>query len=91
MSKARSLPQVAAPVPPSRLVWSDEKLDALDKDQLANLLQNLQRQLQIGRVSADAASELEGRIRARLPVRAGGIRRKRPAATGEEGADQTAA
>ena len=68
MAKARSTHQ--APVfipPPSRMVWDDEKLASLDKEQLTNLLNNLHTQLAIGRITEATASELEGRILSRLP------------------------
>lgn len=54
-------------VPPSQVVWDDERLSALDKDQLANLLTNLQTQLELGRISEETATDLERRIRSRLP------------------------
>lgn len=83
MSKARSLPPVPTPVPASRLVWNDEKLDALATEQLTNLLQNLATQVRIGRVTEEAATDLEARIRARLPARAGGVRKRKPANAGK--------
>jgi hypothetical protein len=66
MTKIKPPPQRAF-VPPSQLVWNDERLSALDKDQLANLLANLQTQLELGRISEETATDLEQRIRARLP------------------------
>ena len=55
-------------VPTSQLVWDDERLNALDKDQLANLLANVPTQLAIGRISEETAVDLEQRIRSRLPA-----------------------
>lgn len=60
--------------------WSDEKLAQLDVDQLKNLLENLDSQRAIGRISADSAQELSQRITARLPARALSARRSRPRA-----------
>ena len=78
MSKAKSLPQKPVYTPPSRLVWTDERLAALDKAQLINLLDNLQTQRTSGRVSEETAADLEVRIRSRLPARSATPRRKRP-------------
>ena len=41
--------------PPSQMSWTDEKLAALSKEQLLNLLDNLQTQRESGRVTAQAA------------------------------------
>jgi len=76
MSKNKPPPQ-AVFVPASRLVWDDERLRALDKKQLANLLVNLQTQLAVGRISDETASDLEKRIRSRLPRPARSTGRKR--------------
>ncbi len=76
MSKPRTAPQRPF-VPPSPLVWDDERLDALDKEQLRNLLANVPSQLAIGRISEDTASDLERRIRLRLPKPSKSTRRKR--------------
>jgi len=59
------------------IVWTDERLAALDKEQLINLLENLQTQRGSGRVAKDTADELEERIKARLPARAITVRRRR--------------
>lgn len=68
--------QVSIPAP-SRLDWNDEKLAQLNAEQLKNLLANLDLQRSIGRISAEAASELSQRIAARLPARALTVRRTR--------------
>jgi hypothetical protein len=78
MSKAKNVPPKPGFTPPSRIVWTDERLAALDKSQLTNLLGNLQTQLSCGRVSEADAVELEQRIKSRLPARASALRRKRP-------------
>jgi len=78
MSKARSVPQKPAYVPPSALVWTDERLAALDTPQMINLLENVQTQRACGRVSEATAADLEVRIKARLPARALAVRRTRP-------------
>ena len=78
MSKARSVPQKPAYVPPSAVVWTEERLAALETAQLINLLANLQTQRACGRVSEATAAELEVRIKARLPTRALAVRRTRP-------------
>ena len=62
MSKVRSAPAKPVYVPPSQIVWTDERLAALAKDQLINLLANLQTQRSSGRVSEETAVELEVRI-----------------------------
>jgi hypothetical protein len=56
--------------PPSQLVWTDEKLASLSKEQLLNLFDNLQTQRESGRVMPQAADELERLITARLPASA---------------------
>lgn len=78
MSKAKSVPAKPVYLPPSQIVWTDERLAALDKAQLTNLLDNLQTQRACGRVSESIAVELEVRIRSRLPARAAAPRRRRP-------------
>jgi hypothetical protein len=55
MSKAKNVQLKPAYTPPSLVVWTDERLAALDKSQLANLLENLQTQRTSGRVSEDTA------------------------------------
>lgn len=78
MSKARSAPAKPVYIPPSQIVWTDERLAALDKEQLINLLANLQTQRSNGRVSEAIAVELEVRIKGLLPARAITVRTKRP-------------
>ena len=78
MSKVRSAPAKPVYVPPSQIVWTDERLAALAKDQLINLLANLQTQRSSGRVSEETAVELEVRIKGLLPARAIAVRVKRP-------------
>jgi hypothetical protein len=62
------------------MVWSDEKLDELNVEQLKNLFANLGNQRESGRIGADAAEELSQRITARLPAVARNPRRPRPRA-----------
>lgn len=78
MSKARSAPVKPVFIPPSQIVWTDDRLAALGKDQLINLLANLQTQRSSGRVSEEIAVELEVRIKGLLPARATSVRTKRP-------------
>lgn len=78
MSKVRSAPVKPVFIPPSQIVWTDERLAALAKDQLINLLANLQTQRSSGRVSEEIAVELEVRIKGLLPARAISARVKRP-------------
>lgn len=83
MSRPRSASQKATPtifLPPTRMDWNDEKLDALDPAQLKSLLENLATQREYGRVSEETATDLARRITARLPARALAVRRKRPRA-----------
>jgi len=54
--------------PPSQMSWTDEKLATLSKEQLLNLLDNLQTQREAGRVTPEAADEVARLIRARLPA-----------------------
>lgn len=77
MSKNKPPPPQPAFIAPSRLVWDDERLRALDKKQLANLLVNLRTQLAVGKISEETASDLEMRIRSRLPRPARSTRRPR--------------
>lgn len=70
MSKLRKAGARAAPVRnlvPSRLDWSDEKLDQLSAEQLRNLQENLDLQRSLGRVTDEAALEVQARIAVRLP------------------------
>jgi hypothetical protein len=78
MSKARSMQVKPVFVPPSQIVWTDERLATLDKGQLINLLANLQTQRSSGRVSETTAVELEARIKGLLPARAIAVRHRRP-------------
>jgi hypothetical protein len=80
MNKQKSMPTRPVFVAPSQLVWTDEKLAALDSTQLGNLLDNLKTQLASGRVSTEVAADLEKRIESRLPARELTQRRKRLAA-----------
>lgn len=77
MSKAKNVPLRPVFTPPSRIVWTDERLDALGKEQLMNLLGNLETQRSSGRISDATATDLDVRIRSRLPARAA-LRRRRP-------------
>jgi len=67
MNKNKPPPAQTVVVPASRLIWDDERLRALDKHQLANLLTNLQTQLDIGRISDETAVDLQQRILSLLP------------------------
>jgi hypothetical protein len=77
MSKAKSIPARPVFVTPSSIVWTDERLAALDATQLGNLLDNLPIQVAAGRVSEEVAADLEARIESRLPARQVKLRRKR--------------
>jgi hypothetical protein len=77
MSKAKAAPVRPAYVPRSQIIWTDERLDALDNEQLLNLLGNLPQQRASGRVAHETADELELRIKSRLPARAIAVRRRR--------------
>jgi hypothetical protein len=79
MSKPKTLSTAPVFVPKSQLVWTDEKLQALDRVQLGNLLDNLGKQLASGRVSEETAADLQRRIEARLPARELALRKKRQA------------
>ena len=59
--------------------WTDEKLQALSQEQLLNLLDNLDHQLAIGRISQDLASAVEPRIVSLLTLRNSAKRRKQVA------------
>jgi hypothetical protein len=75
---ARKSESVSHPVfqTPMRLDWTDEKLQTLTQEQLLNLLDNLDRQRSIGRVSEHAAAAFDQRITALLTGRNGAKRRK---------------
>jgi hypothetical protein len=77
MSKQKNAPAKPVFHTPTQMDWNEERLAALGKEQLLNLLQNLQTQRGSGRVAEETAAELEQRIRARLPARAIAVRRKR--------------
>jgi len=77
MSKQKNAPAKPVFHTPTQMDWNEERLAALGKEQLLNLLQNLQTQRGSGRVAEETAAELEQRIRARLPARAVAVRRKR--------------
>ena len=62
---------------PSQLHWPDDKLAALDTDQLKSLLANLHTMRDAGRVSDAEAEDISARIIARLPARALVVRKKR--------------
>lgn len=79
MSKPKTLSTAPVFVPKSQLVWTDEKLQALDTAQLVNLLDNLHIQLASGRITEETAADLQKRIEARLPARELTARRKREA------------
>ena len=50
---------VLADIEPVRFDWTDEKLQALSQEQLLNLLENLDHQRLIGRVSEGAAATID--------------------------------
>lgn len=62
---------------PILLQWSDDKLRALDQQQLVNLLHNLDEQLRVGRMGESDALEVQTRIAPLLTGRAGSDLRKR--------------
>ena len=67
---ARGTTTVPNPIQsPILLDWTEEKLRALDQDQLLNLLANLDRQRSIGRLSEATAATLDERISAFLTKR----------------------
>ena len=84
MSKPKPVPQRPF-VPASKLVWDDDRLSVLNKEQLANLLFNLPAQVESGRISEETASDLEQRIRSRLPEQGTPTRRKRQVPALHEG------
>jgi hypothetical protein len=59
-----------------RLDWTDDKLRTLSQEQLLNLLANLDRQRQIGRVSEGEAEAVDQRIVALLTSRNSRKRRR---------------
>jgi hypothetical protein len=65
---------------PFRFDWTDEKLQTLSQEQLLNLLENLDRQRAIGRISDSVAAPIEQRIASLLTGRNGAKRRKQLAA-----------
>ncbi len=79
---------------PILLQWSDEKLRALDQQQLVNLLRNLDEQLRVGRMSDTDAVEVQTRIAPLLTGRAGsGLRKRlglRPASAKQKAAAKAA-
>jgi hypothetical protein len=77
MSKHKKQPVRPVYTPPSQVVWSDERLAALDDKQLVTLLENLKVQVESGRVASETAADVEERIKARLPARALTVRRRR--------------
>jgi hypothetical protein len=62
-----------------RFDWTDEKLQTLSQEQLLNLLENLDHQRAIGRVSEDAAATIDQRITSLLTGRNSTKRRKQVA------------
>ena len=68
MSKHKKQPAKPVYTPPSQLVWSEERLAALDEKQLVTLLENLQTQRESGRINSETAADVEERIKARLPT-----------------------
>ncbi len=62
-----------------RLDWTAEKLQPLSQEELLNLLDNLDHQLKIGRISQNVAAALEARIVSLLTLRNGAKRRKQVA------------
>ncbi|MGE5337876.1 MAG: hypothetical protein ACM3PU_08600 [Gemmatimonadota bacterium] len=65
--------------PPMLLDWTDDKLQALSQEQLLNLLDNLDRQRAIGRLSEHVAAAIDQRITALLTARNSSRRRKQMA------------
>lgn len=62
-----------------RFDWTDEKLQTLSQEQLLNLLENLDHQRAIGRISETAAMSIDQRIAALLTSRNSAKRRKQVA------------
>jgi hypothetical protein len=75
---------------PMRFDWTDEKLQTLSQEQLLNLLDNLDRQRAIGRVSRDVAGAVEPRIVSLLTARNGVKRRKQLAKAAAQDAEVNA-
>lgn len=69
---------------PMRLDWTDEKLQTLSQEQLLNLLENLDRQRSIGRLSENIAAAFDQRISALLTGRNGTRRRKQVSEDADE-------
>jgi len=61
---------------PMRFDWTDEKLRALSQEQLLNLLENLDHQRSIGRLSQGDAATIDQRITSLLTSRNSVKRRK---------------
>jgi hypothetical protein len=76
MARTPETPSRAAFPTPIRFDWTDEKLQILSQEQLLNLLENLDHQRAIGRMSREQAGALEPRIMALLTARNGLKRRK---------------
>jgi hypothetical protein len=72
-SPGASKPTFHAPV---RFDWTDEKLQALSQEQLLNLLENLDHQRMIGRVTEGDAATIDQRITSLLTSRNNTKRRK---------------
>jgi hypothetical protein len=82
---ARAHPPKQKPVfhAPMAIDWTEEKLRALDQDQLLNLLGNLDLQRASGRLREEAAEPLERQITALLTPANARKRRKRLERAGE--------
>ena len=65
---------------PIRFDWTDDKLRTLSQEQLLNLLENLDRQRAIGRISESIAATIDQRIVSLLTGHNGAKRRKQVAA-----------
>lgn len=76
---ARNTSDVRKPVfhAPIRFDWTDERLQSLDQDQLLTLLDNLDYQRGIGRISAEEAGAVELRIAVFLSAASRTRRRKK--------------
>jgi hypothetical protein len=66
---------------PMRFDWTDEKLQALSQEHLLVLLQNLDHQRTIGRLSEGSAAAIDQRITKLLTGRSGAKRRKQVASS----------
>jgi hypothetical protein len=86
MSRSPSKPIRPVFHAPMRLDWTDDKLKALSQEQLLNLLDNLDQQREIGRLSDDAAAAFDQRIVALLTRANGSKRRKKVALAAAEAA-----